>query len=1087
MTPKGKKPPDDAARREAARRFDVNIVVQAGAGTGKTSLLVERILVAVGLAKVEIDRLAAITFTQKAAGEMRQRVAAGFEKLLNLSRQDVAVELDRRREADRAFEYLTSEAGAPREEIGARALAALRHMDRATIETIHTFCASLLRAFPMEAGVDPAFEVDQGEHYPLLLRERWELFLQQELGSRAPRAGLWRELLAAVPIGEMAEAARELAAFSVPSSLLTTTRPNAGAAVLLEGEVLEIREKIEDILDRQEGMTAKTESILRSLSDALALLLNKGLRPFQEHVSGHDDLVRRVRKGNAPGWTKSIVNVTREELEPLAKRALRLAKELLQTDDELVSKAIEALAPFAMEAREAFLRSGRVGFDGLLALARDLLRDHTGVREALKARFGMLLVDEFQDTDPLQYEIVLFLGEIEGGRSANAYEAALQPGRLFIVGDAKQSIYRFRGADYEAFSRAVGRIVASGGLSLELTTNFRSLPNLLAPINALFEEGSTACWFPSAYQPSYVPVTSLDESAGVPCVELWNVAGDAAMKVEERRRLEGEVIAEQIEALGPDYSRITILMRAFSDLQHYLRPLRRRAIPYTVDGGRGFMERQEVGHLVAVLRTLVRPADQAALLAFLRSPAAGVSDRELALYRAAGGEWDWRDDAPVEAAPRIAAAFELLRTLEREIRDLPPDEVVRRTLERTGLIPLSGAAFEGAQRVANLRKLVATAGSMARDGRLSLSEVLDNLQEERAPEVESESPLADEKTDAVRILTIHKAKGLENDIIIIPDLARERRTGDRRPIGLALLPDGGAALALRVGGIPNAARVWLDLHDERHLEAEDYRLLYVAMTRARSTLVLVGGPAGVRATWMNALAPWDTPQKRADVLHRILKPAGPERRGEERRPEGASWAVRAYDDAVADLRAAAAAPFETPSATHEEAGRRRAERPLRGDLGMAVGDLMHRLLERWDGEDERRLRGMLAEMADGEELRRESEAVLDAFLASPLAERFREIEIIGRELSMLMRSKGGRLYRGSIDLLYRNGEGEPVVADYKSDSDADESRLRERYGEQLQIYAAAVGLALDLPAPARAELWMLRSGKIIDVTARDGR
>jgi ATP-dependent helicase/nuclease subunit A len=164
-----------------------------------------------------------------------------------------------------------------------------------------------------------------------------------------------------------------------------------------------------------------------------------------------------------------------------------------------------------------------------------------------------------------------------------------------------------------------------------------------------------------------------------------------------------------------------------------------------------------------------------------------------------------------------------------------------------------------------------------------------------------------------------------------------------------------------------------------------------------------------------------------------------------------------------------------------------AEQPLRRDLGMAVGGLMHRLLERWNGKDERRLRERLVELASSAELKREAEAVLDAFLASPLAARFREIEIIGREVPMLMRSEEGQLYRGSIDLLYRDGEGRPVVADYKSDSDADETQLRERYGEQLRIYATAIGLALEMPDPPRAELWMLRSGKIIDVTVEDGR
>jgi ATP-dependent helicase/nuclease subunit A len=1086
--------PDDAeARRQATTRFDVNIVVQAGAGTGKTSLLVERLLVACALGKVEIDRLAAITFTKKAAGEMRQRIASGLERLLDLARSSGEISLDQGHEADRAFEYLTT-AGLPRDEIADRTLTALSRLDRATIDTIHTFCSTLLRSFPMEAKVDPGFETDQGEHYPSHLEREWERFLQQELGSEAPRAGLWRELLASLPLRKIEDLARELAGFTLPPNLLEPPYTEIDAGRIFKEETSRIRCIISEILGRQEGMTPKTQGILGSYSQAFGILQDQGLQRLQEHIAGHDDLARRVAKQTVSRASKDQRNVTDEELQSVCKEALQLLKELLEADDALVAKTVEAVAPFALESRESFLRRGYVGFDGLLALARDLLRDHPDVRNRLKSRYRMVLVDEFQDTDPLQYEIVLLLGEIEGGRDGDAYEAELQPGRLFIVGDAKQSIYRFRGADYAAFSRAVDRIVGGGGLALELTTNFRSFTEVLRPINDLFRDEAGGNWLPSDYQPEYTPISSLQEAGGGPLVELWDTTSGRKINAEVRRKLEGLVIAEEIEQIAPDYSRVTILLRVFSDLHLYLRPLRQRGIPYIVDGGRGFMERQEVGQLVSLLRTLRRPADQAALLAFLRSPAGGVPDAELARYAAGGGRWNWRRSEATDETPAIATAFELLRTLREETRNAAPDEIVHLALERTGLLCLSGAAFEGPQRIANLRKLAATAGRMARDGKKSLSEVLDSLEQEYAPEVESESPLADEKSAAVRILTIHKAKGLENDIVIVPDLARGRRSGDKEPAGIVGLPDGRAALALRVGGIPNAARILRDLDEERHLAAEDLRLLYVAMTRARERLVLLGGRPNGKNSWSEVLTAWgyrpDAPPEDGTklnggrVTYRALRPTGTASRKKRMKPTGAEQAVRAHDSAVAALCDAALPPFAAPSGLHAEPERQAppSSPASSRDLGMVVGSLVHGLMERWDGVSGKDAREILRAMCGSDpEESRISEEILDAFLASPLAKRYREIDIVEKEMRMLLRSGDGALYRGSIDLLYRDDAGDLVVADYKTDAEEDEAKLQERYGVQLRIYAEAVQQACGLPSPPRAELWMLRSGQRIEI------
>jgi ATP-dependent helicase/nuclease subunit A len=1095
-------PPDAAARLEATTRFDVNIVVQAGAGTGKTSLLVERILIALGLGLVDIDRLAAITFTKKAAGEMRQRVATGLERLLDLAQSPGEVRLNREDEADRAFEYLIGGGGISCGDIAERTLAALGRLDRATIETIHTFCATLLRSFPMEARVDPGFEVDQGEHYHSLLEEQWERFLQQELGEEAPRAGLWEDLLSSMPLGKIAAAAREMAGFDIPPNLLAPPFAEVDAGKLFGSEIARIRRTLGNILERQEGMTPKSRRIFGDLSHALGILGEQGLHCFRAHVAAHDDLADRVAKQNAPSANKKLLNVSKQEFESIGKETLKLCSELLEADDEMIAKVVETVAPFAEESREALLHRGFVGFDGLLALARNLLRDYPDVRDSVKNRYGMLLLDEFQDTDPLQYEIVLLLGEIEGGRAAEPYEAELAHGRLFIVGDAKQSIYRFRGADYAAFARAVKRITGSGGLSLELTTNFRSLPELLSPINALFDDEAEGGWTASGYQPEYIPISSLKKSGDAPAIELWDTTAGEKFNAEARRKLEGRVIAEEIERLSPEYSRVTILLRVFSDLHFYLRPLRQRGIPYIVDGGRGFMERPEVGQLIAILRALRRPADQVALLSFLRSPVCGPSDAELAAYAAADGRWDWRSGEPGPESPNIAAAFELLRELQRETVNAPPDEIVRRALAKTELLCLSGAAFEGPQRVANLRKLAATAGGMARDGRMSLNEVLDNLEREYAPEIESDSPLADEKTNAVRVLTIHKAKGLENDIVIVPDLARGRRRGDKETTGIVTLEDGTEALALRVNGVPNVARILLDLQEERHHAAENLRLLYVAMTRAREKLILIGGRPNGKESWSEALAVWgyrtDAPPEDGtklgggQIIYRHMRPSELAVRKESKPPAGAESAVRAYEAAVEAVRQAASPSFASPSGLHEADKEQLSSVSGKADreLGMAVGSLVHGLMERWDGSSTERAERMLDEMhrpiaektgVDTRKLKLIAGKILDAFLASDLAERYRGIEVVEKELPMLLRSDDGRLYRGSIDLLYRNAAGELVVADFKTDAEEDDLKLRERYGGQLGIYAKAVQQACGLASPPRTELWMLRSGRCISL------
>jgi ATP-dependent helicase/nuclease subunit A len=1104
-------PRDAEARRTAATRFDTNIAVLAGAGTGKTSLLVERILNAVGGGAATIDRIVAITFTQKAAGEMRERLAVGLERLARLAGGESGIGPDPSRAADRSYVWLGGEAGVEPERIRSRALEALARLDQARVETIHATCAAMLREHPIEAGVDPRFEVDQGERFETVLDDTWEAFVARELGPAGAREALWRRLLGQLSLEAVEEAARALAAFSVPAELLD---PGQGGAdprepfVAEAGSLLAALSEVE-VGTRQEGMAEGAERILRSAARALAGFLEGGFASLNAEVRNDPELAERLDDGSL-ALGRGLSGVEREEVRSLWKRLSRFLRGLLKVDEGLARDLLEAAAPFAREARESLLRRGYVGFDGLLALARDLLRDHPPVREILKQRTRMLLVDEFQDTDPLQYEIVLYLAEAEGGAAKDAYAATLGPGRLFVVGDAKQSIYRFRGADYTAFERAVGTIRGQGGLVLDLTANFRSVPEVVEPINRLFDGSAGGAWVASACQPAYVPIHAERRPAGSgPRVEVWTLDVDRALRAPERRAKEGEVVAEEIRRLVEDeralgFGQVSILLRAFTHVTPYLRALRARGVPFVVDGGREFLKRPEVGHLIALLRALVRPADQVALLAFLRSPAGGVPDTELAAYAGAGGRWSWFEEPDGSRWPALARAFETLRELGRVTRNLPADRVVQEALERTGLLLVSAAAFEGPQRVANLRKLAAAAGELARDGRLPLAEVIDALESERTADVEGDSPLADEGLDAVRVLTVHKAKGLENDLVIVPDLARQDRWGGLPGTQVHLFRREGSeapVLALEHREFCNAAGLAYRNEERGHEEAEDVRVLYVALTRARERLVVVAGADSERASWLRALEPWgyraaalprgDGPLADGSVALRSIPPVRARSEDDLLVPAGSPGAVEAYDRAWEQLRSATRPPLRQPSGTREEDEARAEVGGLAGpprELARLVGSVVHQALEGWDLREDAALVHQGRELAragagrcglDVAAVEGEVAQILGRFVDSGPATELRRVEVLGREVAILYRDPDGTIWDGSLDLLYRDGSGRLVVADYKAEHDEDEATLRLRHGEQLRVYAEAVREAQQLDALPRQELWLLRSGRIV--------
>jgi ATP-dependent helicase/nuclease subunit A len=1072
--------PADATERERAiRTFDANVVVTAGAGTGKTTLLVERLvhLVVREPDPVPVTAIVALTFTNKAAAELVVRFRERLQSLADAA--DGAVEAGVETGASDEVAALVSWTRTSTAVVGERLRAALADLDRSHIGTIHAFAATLLRLFPVEACVDPRFrEVDeaaQREH----VAEAWESWLQRELGREAPRAALWKPLLERVALDELFDLAAGLSTESIPLAALgelAAVPPHAGEWLAAA------REEARRLL--------VTHPQRRTIEQRLAA----AERVFAASADGR--VIDMAAAETVSNEVTSVPNGWDGAGAARAKELIKLANRLCAVDGQAVALLGEVLTPFVRECRASFAQAGRVTFDGLLARARDLVRDHPGVREALKRRFGVLLVDECQDTDPIQYEILCFLAEEPGIAARDWRNVRLAPGKLFMVGDPKQSIYGFRGADLEAYQDVVRTVLAQGGVECTLTTNFRSRSAILDAVNAV---GERLLVHRPGLQAGYKPIASAVHASGgaKPIIRIVRPRGgtfDAA----DAREAEADSLAQWMtkSVFGTLTIRdgqggvkrvepgdVAVLLRALTDVHVYLEGLRRHGIPYVVEGERRFFAAPEVVDAINVLRTLASPYDMVALAGVLRSPLGAVTDREL--YDLSRSGWlDYRvvenEEPPGPWVP--TTLYRELSALSRDIPRLPVDEAVTAVFERFPLQALAAAGPYGDQAAANLDKLERIARDLAAEG-LSFPALVARLGHRVRDEVEEgESPLVDEAVNAVKVLSVHKSKGLEFPIVVLAAAHGGRRSG-QRPTVLKHWSSG--AVGVRVGDVSSLAGVYLAEQLVRKEAEESRRLLYVAMTRARDLLVVSGaetgrGPAsdGPAALITEALdAAWSMPPEgssAAAVFDWHVVEAEPGR--------GAVWAPPAVRldwpdrETFASLwearaaraeRSASAPKFLTPTGL---AARDRATRVVRagatpgaGQRARRIGTLIHSFLQGWDydadvGRLPEKLDAFIAGWREDDPgvTADDMRTVLAPFFSSPLYRELATARILGREVPLLMPWEDA-IMEGVIDLVYER-EGRVYVADYKTDAvtAASARAAAERYRAQGEVYARAV-------------------------------
>jgi ATP-dependent exoDNAse (exonuclease V) beta subunit len=1014
------------------------VFVSAGAGTGKTKVLVERFARAVCDDGLDIESILVITYTEKAAGELRSRIRA---RLIERGRADLA-----------------------------------RALDSAWISTIHGFCHRLLRSHPFAAGVDPRFR------------------MLDEPQGRVLRGEAFEAALTAFTAGDDPARLRLLAVYGASGlrKMLTgvyETLRSAGRELVLElGERPSLDARVEELRDAASCLAADAEAgeTQQEIAVQALALLERDARPDRLFdLSG-----LRLRGERAATFDE-------------ARRAVEQAAldELAAADRDLLQELLTAFAAAYQESKD---RESALDFEDLQLRARDLLRDEA-IRERERLRFRSIMVDEFQDTNRLQCELI----DLIGGES-----------ECFFVGDEFQSIYGFRHADVHVFRE---RRDAAGAGVLPLTMNYRSRPEVLAVVNHLFRGD-----FGDEFQPLTASGEFPDPVFGPPVELLVTDKSTYADGPVHWRRGEARAIARRIRELldtgAATAGEIVLLFAAGTDAEWYEQELRELGVRTYRGTGRGYFGQQQVVDLLAYLRLLRNRYDDEALVSVLASPFVGISNDALVLLRRAAPkrplfvalERDLPETLPERDVQLLRAFRQRFDRLAAAVGRLSLERLCERIVAEHDYDLALLAQWDGRRRYANLRKLARLARSYEELRGPDVEGFVRFVHEQEAVGTrELEAVAEEEGGDAVRLLTIHAAKGLEFKVVVVADAGRDRAppAGDE----ILALSDGrfGFRVADPITSERRGAYAYEAVKETRKSEerAERLRLYYVAMTRAIDRLIVSGSIDPGRTS--DEATPIGWVLRRLDA-HAEIERAGAEPVELER--EGARVILRVdrYVEQVPEQLEAAAAEKSSQLALFDDAGtaalpallpalpplaevpapplhrvrrlsfsalalfercsyRYYAERvvgmrptderaAVPGTPGLAateVGDAVHRLLERVNlaeplppDELPELVRGWYPGVAD-EELERIASFVR-TYCDSELARRVATLPGARPERPFAFEHDGVLLH-GRVDVLELEGE-RALVVDYKTNSleeRSPEEIVESEYGLQRLVYALA--------------------------------
>lgn len=1052
-------PVDSAARDRIRQATDRTMFVNAGAGSGKTKTLVDRIEQLVLRDGVPLAAVAAVTFTERAGAELRDRLRAQFEKAFR-----TAADADRHRAVD-----------------------ALDDLDSAAIGTLHAFAQRILAEHPIEGGLPPLLEVLDEVGSSVAFEERWSELQSALLEDDAVAQPLVVCLALGVTLADLRNLAQKLgrdwdliesrvidpdltlARFRMPdpSDLLSRMR----RFLEVEQYCRNPEDKLLACIHRLRPLIEAAETALDEESRLLAV------RALVDHTFKH---------GRGPDWSGR-----KDEVTSGGKTLCEEAGQLVESAQNLALRILaQWMGVRVIDEARFRQREGRLEFHDLLVLARAMLRENPEVRATLRARYRYLLLDEFQDTDPIQIEIA---ARICGGGDAvadNWEDIDIPPGSLFVVGDPKQSIYRFRRASIRTYLGAQQQFDDRPAL----TNNFRTVAPILDWVNGVFS--SLIIQTPEA-QPEFVPLAPFRPDVGTgPAVTV--LAADPhpdKPKADELRLREAADVAGIIlrvmaqgwtvfdDRIGDwrpaRHEDIAVLVPARTSLPMLEDSLERAGVPYRAESSSLVYQAAEIRDLLMCARAVADPSDALALVAVLRSPLFGCGDDDLWQWRWNGGgtkrSFTVFADATDAEGP-VADALRYLRSVQREARWSTPSELLSRIATDRRMFEVAATGPRARDSWRRLRFVIdqARAWSEVSHGGLRAYLAWAAHQGQEVSRV-AEAVLPETDVDTVRIMTVHAAKGLEFPIVILSGMTSRPRSAK----GVVLLwpPDGGFALRIRKGVQTEDFQEALPV-DEQMDDLERRRLLYVATTRARDHLVVSlhrsaahktgKTSAGVLAAAPAVLSGAESFTAESELMATVVPPAATVTVPDRTAFEAGLAAARATTREKPAVSASGLEGTEPEIALDPaaEPGSAKGSRGLdlppwsKGRYGSAIGRAVHGVLQTVDlatsaGLDEAVRSQSLAEGVVG------NEQLVRDLVASALASN--EVRDAAgkehwREMYVGTTTPDGKILEGFMDLVVREPDGSLTVIDYKTDaapSGGIDSRV-EYYRPQMDAYRFAL-------------------------------
>jgi ATP-dependent helicase/nuclease subunit A len=1074
------KPLDQEQRDRIRQDMDSTFFVEAGAGTGKTSELVERICNLVASGKAEIGRIAAITFTEAAAAELKDRVREELEKR-SAAPEGNPVNRDNCRRALESF-------------------------DEASIQTLHSFAGSLLREKPFEAGLPPNFDVAAEMEAGIRFAENWQAWLDKLMESKDLAPVLLKAMQLGLKTENLKEAAKELhgnydrlpehfcaittddyitclsANFRTLCRLQALVRPGCNDKLVTH---------LHSVITLLQGIMAQNPdapTAMRSVCDFGKLTCSSGQK------SNWDDDPESGLQGHkaVQAILKDIDE--RTKLEEKAQRSaclVALLKDLAGSIRQWVNQRLE---------------QGVLEFHDLLVVARDLLKYNPAVREYFQHKFSHILIDEFQDTDPIQAEIAFFLAAdpvLMGHQAATETDwrkISIAPGKLFVVGDPKQSIYRFRRADIGAVQQVSALL---GGEPLRLEQNFRSQAPVIDWVNSIFRE-----WIGEGnpgVQACYVNLFDWHKDNLLePRMGVYRFGGQIEGKAYQVKLAEASALAGIIGNINRQgwkvrdkdsgilrpvkYSDICVLLITRTNLSYIERALDDAEIPYRLESESFVFGSQDVGELLSCLKAIDSPADGVALVAALRSSAFAISDVELVEFLDGGGNLDYT--SPGNGGGRVAEALRVLADYNRRRMFEAPASLIESFVRERRMAELAFGKPRPRERLRRMKLVTEQARAFGIIGERSLRLFIEWMQQqmdEQARLVEIPVPETDE--DAVRIMTIHAAKGLEFPVVLLAGL------GSCKSFGQKVIFDDKQGTQVKLGPrdrlFCTAGYEEAEVREKTADEAEKIRLMYVAATRARDYLLvsLYRGKTGntfainerIEEISGQTDCGWrtvdDTCLERIPVSSQTSQKQG----AADTFADRLTWIARNRQviEAASVPQAVAVTTLakQPEQETEEDAAYFRKGRGST-NLGRAV----HSVLQTIDLTTGENLEFLSRAQADAEgipERAGEVSRLVSKALEMPVAKRAVKSGRYWRELFISL-NWHGKLVEGFIDLIFEEG-GQLVIADYKTDvvSDFDDPARLAQYRLQAGLYALAAGELTGKPVREVALLFLSANREIV--------